>query len=779
MWELQTYKIISKDKMTLTFAELFEIYKSNVYPGMVEDLASEFGVTTESIETLGVGYFPGEACWVFAERDAKGDIIGLLRRYHNGKKFTMPGSKRGLIYPFNQSHEVGDKRYDAGKCQWVRIADVGVTCPICAKPDWCRVSPDYEHHNGPSAAACSRISQGSIREIPPDSHLHIIDPKRQELLMGISRSVLPDTDLPIPIVEGASDVLAAMSLGFTAVGRPSAEGGMEILKEMPLASKEVWIIGDNDAGAGKAGMQKAYLNIKGMTGNVKCILPPEGIKDLRQWVQRGLTQTSLFEYVGDHGDDNKEIDPNLFANDIAFLIAERFMNEHHMLNGVPILRSYRSQWVQWSKDHYEDLSMPAFKGGLYRFLEDKQCEKTNAQGVVSMTPYKPTRAKVNDIIDALNTWCPIERDPPCWLDREDHSHPSDLIIFKNGMLDVNEYMQGNIVMHNPDPRLFTYNVFPYDFNEDVWSNLYEDTYNQIFNEDAECIRTLLQWLGYNLVPDMTLEKLMLFIGDTRSGKSTILETLHGILGRKQYSATSFQALANTHGLYSLIGKLAATLGDARTPRRGEADAALQTILQISGGDPVTVNPKYIQPFDIHLTCRFTVAMNNLPGFSDPAKAFVARSIVLNFPNSYVNREDFTLKARLKKEAKEGKLINFALQGLKDLREQGKFSMPISSELLLQQLKEITAPVTAFVGECCDKIPGAYVARDQLFEAWQIWCSKSGHNAGNKNYFGRWFNQACPGIESFRPMIDGRRQYAYRGITLSDWVYSQYLGRPKS
>ena len=73
-----------------------------------------------------------------------------------------------------------------------------------------------------------------------------------------------------------------------------------------------------------------------------------------------------------------------------------------------------------------------------------------------IVPYKPTRSKVNDIIDALNRWCPIEKDPPLWLDKEDHPHPNDLIIFKNGMLDVNEYMKGNIVLHNLDPRLFTY-----------------------------------------------------------------------------------------------------------------------------------------------------------------------------------------------------------------------------------------------------------------------------------------------------------------------------------
>lgn len=759
--------------MTLTFAQQYEIYKNNVTKGMLEHFAEELGVTVASLETLGVGYFPGEYAWIFAERDAKGNVIGLLKRYHNGKKFMVPGSKRGLHYAYNSDHAIGDKKYEAGKFHWVRIADAGVVCPICGKPDWCMVSSDDPEN--PSAVLCSRLANNSIREIPGSGWLHILDSKRQR--NGTSQGVITSTNLPVVIVEGASDVLAALSLGFTAIGRPSAEGGMAILKEMPLAGHEVWIIGDNDAGAGEAGMKKTHLNIKEMTESVLCVLPPEGIKDLRQWAQRGLTQASLFEYVGEHGDDNKEIDPNVFADDVAYLIAEQFMNESHMLNGVPILRNYRGQWMQWIKDHYEELSVPLFKGELYKFLEGKQFIKTTASGL-DIVPYKPTRSKVNDIVDAMNRWCPVEKDPPIWLDKEEHPHPNNLIIFKNGMLDVTEYMKGNIVLHNPDPRLFTYNVFPYEYDPNAWSNLYDDTCNQIFSENAECIRALAQWFGYNLVPDMTQEKLMIFIGDTRTGKSTILETLHGVLGKDQYNATSFQALANTHGLYSLIGKLAATLGDARTPRRGEADAALQTILQITGRDSVTVNPKYIQPFDLYLTCRFTIAMNDLPGFSDPAKALVARSIILNFPNSFIDREDFTLKDKLRKEAREGKLINFALQGLKDLREQGRFTMPESSKPLLKQLTEITAPVTAFVGECCIRDVNAYVLKSQLYEAWAIWCSKTGHKVGNNIYFGRWLKQACPTAITFRADVDGRRQYTYRGLELQDWVYNQYLGRPK-
>ena len=762
-----------ENMMDLTFAEQFEVFKNNVNTGMLELFAEELNVTVESLEKLGVGYYPGEYAWVFAERDAKGDITGLLRRYHNGKKFTVEGSKRGLIYAFNQDHEIGDKRYDAGKCQWINIQDrADLICPICASTRWCMVSSD--NPEDPSAVICNRIHEGSIRELPGGGHLHI---RKRQQNKGTA-SILPDTDLPIIIVEGASDVLAAMDLGFVAIGRPFAKGGMAIIREMPLAGKEVWIIGDNDAGIGKKGMQKTYLNIKNMVEDIKCILPPEGIKDLRQWVQRGLTQGTLFEYVGKHAEKAELIDPNLFASDVAYLIAERFMNESHMLNGVPILRSYRGQWIEWKEDHYENLSMSAFKGNLYKFLEGKEYVKVTAQGL-EVAPYKPTRAKVNDIIDALNTWCPIERDPPVWLDDKDHPHPNNLIIFKNGMLDVENYIKTGCTDLLPsNPRLFTYSIFPYDYDPDAESNLCIDTYNQILNEDIECIETLSQWFGYNVVPDMTQEKVMLFIGDPRTGKGTILETLHSMLGKNQYCATSFQALANTHGLSSLTGKLAATLGDARTPRRGEADAALQTILQISGGDPVTINPKYITSFDVYLTCRFTIAMNNLPGFSDPAKALVARSIILDFPNSYVGKEDFTLKERMKKEASEGKLINFALRGLKSLREQGKFTMPKSSAPLLQQLTEITAPVTAFAGECCEKHPKVFVLADQLYEAWACWCHKSGHKAGNKNYFGRWLKQACPTVVQFRPLVDGRRQYCYKGIALQDWVYSQYLGRPK-
>lgn len=76
----------------------FATYQSNVYLAMVEHLANQLGVKVESIEKLGIGFNPGQQAWVFAERDDKGNIVGLLLRHLDGHKTMEKGSKRGLVY---------------------------------------------------------------------------------------------------------------------------------------------------------------------------------------------------------------------------------------------------------------------------------------------------------------------------------------------------------------------------------------------------------------------------------------------------------------------------------------------------------------------------------------------------------------------------------------------------------------------------------------------------------------------------------------------------------
>ena len=190
-------------------------YQRNVWPAMVADLAEDLGVSARSLTTLGIGWMPLEACWVFPERDAEGRVIGLVRRYRNGKKFCTSGSKRGLTYALAPDFNPDGEKYVPGSHNWTKVfADL--PCPICGKADWCLVSSESPHD--PAAVICGRRAEGARLPLGEAGYLHV------RKATGEVRSVgaLLLSELPTLVVEGQSDVAAAYDLGFTAVGKPSA-----------------------------------------------------------------------------------------------------------------------------------------------------------------------------------------------------------------------------------------------------------------------------------------------------------------------------------------------------------------------------------------------------------------------------------------------------------------------------------------------------------------------------------------------------------------------------
>jgi len=265
-------------KQTKDFNDLFITFQQNIYPAMLEVLAADLGVTVESIKKLGVGFFPGEQAWIFAERDHRGNIIGLQRRYRDGKKFMVEGSNRGLIYEVNQFNTRPKKQKSNYLYpNFVRCYNARVSCPLCNKNDWCLVSDDDVHN--PSAVICGRTSEGAKRYIQNSGYLHQLrEPgiNRQNELLRISNK-------PLVVVEGVSDVLAAMDLGYTAIGKPSAEGGNDLLAKLVGGkNQKIIIIGENDE-AGLRGMESTYQTLRPKCKSVIKILPPDGFSDLRDW----------------------------------------------------------------------------------------------------------------------------------------------------------------------------------------------------------------------------------------------------------------------------------------------------------------------------------------------------------------------------------------------------------------------------------------------------------------------------------------------------------------
>jgi putative DNA primase/helicase len=762
-----------------TLADVYHNCHSTIFFAMYAQLASDLGVTVQSVEQLGLGYDYLYQAWVIPERDSLGNILGLSYRYANGKKTMAPGlkNKRGLVYPINQNFQEKSNRYIPGSHNWVRVAEAGVTCPICKKHDGCLVSAIDPLD--PTAVICIR-PEGKInctKELGQSGYLHIF--KKKKNITKATNIILLDTDLPILIVEGMTDVLAALSMGFVAIGRPNSFPCENILGQMPIANKPLWVIGENDSGAGKEGMDSTFQFLKTISSDVIKVLPPAGIKDLRNWYNCGLNQTSLINYVELHGvkttDDKNS---SILDNNSPLLLAERFLRDKHTENGVIILRKYFGGWLNWINGCYKPVSIHELRGQLYSFLGGKKYFKETTTGKI-IVKLKADKKLISDILDALNKWCPVKEDPPVWLYKTDKPKPKDLIAFSNGLLDVNKYIKGDIVLYDPDPSLFILNVLPYKFNETLSSQLCHDYFMDIFNGDQEPIKLVQQWMGYNLVPDTSQEKMMLFTGRPRSGKSTTLDMLRALLGYEQCCALQMSHLYSRFGKHPMLGKLAATFADVKTPRASESGMALETLLTIVGQDAVSIDRKGSDEIpNVKLCCRITLVMNDIPVFSDHARALAPRMLISYFPNSYVGKEDKGLKAKLVEEVNAGKLIIWALEGLKSLRQTKHFVEPVSSMSLQTQLELANSPVLAFVNECCTLIQGNISSKNDLFALWAGWCHVNNRSSGSKDQFGRWLLNACPTIRTMRRRSDNNsnseREYCFNGIEIKSVAKQMYI-----
>jgi len=748
----------------MDLALLFETYCTNVSSAMLDVLAKDLQLDPIYIDKLGVGFCPRYQSWAFAERDEKGKIIGIVYRGIDGKKFMETGSNRGLAYYLNQNYERGEKRYAPGKHNWTRTTK-DRPCPICQRIKYCMVSS--ESPGNPAAVLCTKVRDGSVKPIPGAAgFLHILDQARS--MANTTRGLLPVSEYPVIVVEGHSDVIAAMEMGFVAVGRPSAQGKMDLLAKV-CAGRNIIVVGENDSGAGKEGMEAAFQTLKSVCPKVNKILPLEGFKDLRDWKNRGeLKLETLLKYVDQHSDT--EIDPDILPSDVAADIAKVYLKNKYNLIDQCMLRNWKGQWVEYNGNKYIQLLIERVRGDVYRFLEDKKYPRTDAKGGITITPYKPTRSKVSDILDACCQWCPIGEDPPVWLDDKENFDPVDLIVFENGILECNHN-----ILKPPTPKYFSFTALPYPWEKakkpEVWLNFLND----VFNKDPERIRLLQQWFGYNLVPDMGLERLMVFVGRPRSGKGTVISALTAMLGSEQVASISFAEICGPFGLQPLIGKLAALLSDARISRRVDAGQALERILAITGRDPVSINRKCLAALpNIQLKCRFTIAVNVLPSLPDHAQALESRLALLHFPNSYVGREDRSLKRKIQAEAQG--ICMWALDGLRDLREEKDLIIPTSSEPIINEFRAVTTPASSFINECCEIGNGTADVND-LYEAWRGWCGIHGLHPGFQAQFCQKLMCVLPDISMDVSTRQDRSVPIYNGLRIRAWVYKDFLGKP--
>ncbi|MFX0194890.1 MAG: hypothetical protein ACFFCW_02115 [Candidatus Hodarchaeota archaeon] len=186
------------------FGQLVRQYQQQLTGERLDALADSLGVSVQSLERLNVGW--DSKAYTFPMSNDFGKVIGIQRRFLNGSKVSVKGSKSGLFVP----------------------------------------------------------------------------------------SDLPSNGLLL-VCEGATDTAAALDLGFAAIGRPNCNSKTNLVSSF-VERRDAVVISDDDC-AGKTGAEKLAKVLTLYCSSVKVIYPPEGVKDLRQWLICDLTDAELQDVI--------------------------------------------------------------------------------------------------------------------------------------------------------------------------------------------------------------------------------------------------------------------------------------------------------------------------------------------------------------------------------------------------------------------------------------------------------------------------------------------------
>lgn len=769
--------------MANKYDTLMAVFAGNAYPAMLQELAASLDVKLESLEKLGIGWVPivefkkgpnYQGWWAIPERDSRGLVVGISLRSIDGHKVMYPGSKHGLVFALNPEHELGRPAYQPGPSNWVRTMEAGVECPVCGKPDGCLLS--RENTADPQAVICIRTPSARIMRM---GYLHI----RKDEGRRTASSPLPASTDPILIVEGMSDTAAAMDMGFVAVGRPSNLACLDLLLEV-CRGRHVIIVGENDAKPdgrcpGREGMVAAAQVLRQTAQKTQMVLPPSQYKDLRQWrTYESVTAEQFLAHVAAEG--QQETEHVVLDDNRPRTIALQYLTDRYALAGRHTLRRYAGTWYAFVGSHYAEVKDEAFEAPLYPWAHGKQVTIVNKSGDVHVEPLFCDSAFVTNVARALRAEVQVTvPKTPAWINGAYGPDPAELVVFPNGLLHVPSYLAGapeSEYLLPPTPDYFTMSCLGTSFDPTAKAPVWRRFLNSSLGDDHDKIKLLQEWFGYCLTPDTSQAKLMYLRGLTGAGKSVVLDALHAMVGEDQAASPALNQLTHQFGLYPLLGRLVCTIPDARDVAGSDKLRGLEVLLNIAGNDYIQIDRKFKDPVAKQkLFCRITIASNKFIDVPDHEGAMLRRLNVVEFRRSFVGREDFGLSQKIIAEA--AGIINWALDGLRRLREQGRFTVPQSSQEALQEWRLGSSPMASFLEDACDQTPDGEVHKEEFWEAWSQWAAERGIRTSMKSRVFEQLKINAPFVVSDCYEDTNRKKHnVFRGLRLKSWAVKQFTGR---
>jgi putative DNA primase/helicase len=163
---------------------------------------------------------------------------------------------------------------------------------------------------------------------------------------------------------------------------------------------------------------------------------------------------------------------------------------------------------------------------------------------------------------------------------------------------------------------------------------------------------------------------------------------------------------------------------------------------LTGRDPITARFLHKEFFTFQPVAKFWLATNHKPIIRDDSPGFWRRIQLLPFTQSFIGREDFTLKDRLKQELSG--ILARAVRGCIEWQRMG-LKPPMKVLAATVEWRDESNLLAPFIEEECIQISGVGTRIGELYRAYLTWCARRGEEKSRMSHvaFGRKIREKFP------------------------------------
>jgi putative DNA primase/helicase len=314
----------------------------------------------------------------------------------------------------------------------------------------------------------------------------------------------------------------------------------------------------------------------------------------------------------------------------------------------------------------------------------------------------------------------------------------NVLNLRNGTLDLDAI---TLRPHCKDDHM-TY-CLDYDYDPDATCPRYEQFLSEVLVKeeqdengqwvtDFELCQLYQELKGYSLTNDTKFEVMTWLAGEGGNGKSVEIATTQKLLG-PLCASIDFQTIGmpGNYDLSDIPGRR--VIFSTESERGGKvAEGYLKRIVS---GERIKARPIYGSQFEFNSVSKVWWAMNDKPIIKDTGNSIWRRLKLIPFNRTFTEQDkDPELGQKL--EAEQSGILNFALDGLRRLRQRGKLPEAAAVTKAIAEYRQETNAVSQWRDERTVSLNAPVTLSSELHTDYREWCGKNGREAFNNTNFGK-------------------------------------------